>query len=122
MYKIIGVLHLIILQVSYAIVSIVVDYRRSRASLEPSFISLLRELSDAVSSDWEDIGLLLKLTRGSLRVIKVDFPNDAKKCFREMIKLWLDQIDPPPSWAAIIEAINILGYEPLVEDLRKKFL
>ena len=39
-----------------------------------------------------------------------------------MIKLWLDQIDPPPSWAAIIEAINILGYEPLVENLRKKFL
>lgn len=93
-----------------------------RGNKELTFIALLKELSEAVSADWEDIGLLLKLSQGSLEVIKSNYPSQAKKCFREMIKIWIKQVDSPPSWAAIIEAINILGHEPLGKHLSKKFL
>ena len=57
---------------------------------------LLKELSLEISSDWEDVGLLLQLKQGDLAAIRSNHPSDCKKCFREMIKLWLKQIDPPP--------------------------
>ena len=87
-----------------------------------SYTTLLRELSETVSADWEDIGLILKLAPGSLDIIKINYPSHAKKCFREMIKLWFKQVDPLPSWTTIIDAIDILGHKPLAENLSKKFL
>ena len=38
-----------------------------------------------------------------------------------MLKLWLKQVEPPPTWSAIIEAIGVLEYESLAEELRKKY-
>ena len=84
--------------------------------------NLLKELSQEVSADWEDIGHILKLAPGSLDTVKLNYPSSASKCFREMIKLWLKQVNPRPSWAAIIEAVDILEHESLAEQLRKKFL
>ena len=71
-------------------------------------MELVRELSE-VAADWEDIGMMLNLNQGSLNTIKGDFPNQSKKCFREMIKLWFKQIDPRPSWSAITEALEVLS-------------
>ena len=87
-----------------------------------TFNVLLRELSTRVSSKWEDIGLCLCLSANSLDIIRNDNPSDSKSCFREMIKLWFKRVDPPPSWAAIIEAVDVLGYEVLAKSLRDKFL
>jgi hypothetical protein len=87
-----------------------------------NFGNILKELSQEVCADWEDIGLILKLPQGRLKAIKCDHPSNASKCFREMIKLWLDQTNPCPSWASVIEAIDILQHESLAEQLRKKFL
>ena len=87
-----------------------------------TFAVLLKELSGRVSSMWEDIGLYLGLKSDSLDIIKTDHPNQSKDCFREMIKLWLRQVHPRPSWSAMIEAIEILGHELLAQNLREKFL
>ena len=86
----------------------------------PKFTTLLRELSSEVSADWEDIGIGLELKQGDLSAIKSDH-HESKKCFREMMKLWLKQVDPPPTWSAIIEAIEVFEYESLADDLRKKY-
>lgn len=82
---------------------------------------LLKELSSEVSADWEDIGLYLELKPHILHRIKGDNQQSCKKCFREMIKAWFQQVDPPPSWSAIIEAIENLEYESLAHELRKKY-
>ena len=87
-----------------------------------TFAILLRELSGQVSAIWEDIGLLLDLDSYKLDVIKKDNSNQSKDCFREMIKLWLKRIDPPPTWSSIIEAIHIRGQESFAKYLRSKFL
>ena len=84
------------------------------------FSALLKELLSKVSADWEDIGLALELKEGQLSAIKSDH-RDSNKCFREMLKLWLKQVEPPPTWSAIIDAIDILEYESLAEELRKKY-
>ena len=85
-----------------------------------TYITLIRELSEVVA-DWEDIGMMLNLSQGSLNSIKGDYPSDSKKCFREMIKLWFKRVDPCPSWSAIAEALEVLEYKCLAKNLKDKF-
>ena len=87
----------------------------------PKISVLLRELLSKVSADWENIGLILDLNEGELRNIRSDH-DESEQCFREMLKLWLNQIEPPPTWSAIIEAIDAYPrYKSLAEELRKKY-
>lgn len=94
----------------------------SKHNSDISFNLLIRELSSRVSDDWEDIGLLLELQQGALDEIRRNSSGRAKKCFREMIKLWLRQCDPPPTWSAIIDAIDELDYESFAQELQHKYL
>ena len=94
--------------------------RQPEVTSPPKFSNLLKELLSKVSADWEDIGLALELKEGQLSAIRSDH-HESNKCFREMLKLWLKQIEPPPTWSAIIEAVRILQYESLAEELRKKY-
>ena len=99
------------------------QHTRSKSNSEISFNLLIREpFFNEVSDDWEDIGLLLELQQGALDEIRNNSSGRAKKCFREMIKLWLRQRDPPPSWSAIIDAIKELDYESFAQELKHKFL
>jgi hypothetical protein len=95
--------------------------RQPEVTSPPKFSELLKELLSKVSADWEDIGLTLDLNEGQLRAIGSDH-RESDKCFREMLKLWLRQIEPPPTWSAIIEAIDIFPrYKTLAKELRKKY-
>jgi len=38
-----------------------------------------------------------------------------------MLEIWLERINPPASWATIIEAVEFLGEEQLGGDLREKY-
>ena len=86
----------------------------------PKFSVLLKELLSKVSDKWENIGLLLDLETGQLDAIKSGH-RDPHDCFREMLKLWLNRDDPPPTWSAIIEAIHTLQHGLLAKDLKKKY-
>ena len=94
--------------------------RQPEITSPPKFSDLLSELLSKVSADWKHIGLILELKEGDLSAIKSDH-HDAKRCFREMLTLWLKQVEPPPTWSAIIKAIHILKYESLAKELRKKY-
>ena len=94
--------------------------RQPEVTSPPRFSVLLKELLSKVSADWEHIGLILELKEGDLSAIKSDH-HESNKCFREMLKLWLKQIEPPPTWSAITDAIDVLEYESLAEELRKKY-
>ena len=83
--------------------------------------TLLNELTNRVSAKWEEIGSSLRLEFGLLEIIKKDNPSDCRACLREMLKEWLKQIDPPPSWVAIIKAVKDAGYKPLARRLREKY-
>ena len=88
----------------------------------PQLVVLLRELTDEVSARWEDIGLYLDLKPGELEIIKKDNPRDSKACLREMLKLWMKQVEPGPSWSAIITAIKSCGYHSLARKLKQTYL
>ena len=92
------------------------------AEEQPRLTTLLNELINRVSGKWEEIGISLRLESGLLEMIKEDNPKDCRACLREMLKEWLKQIDPPPSWVAIIKAVKDAGYRPLARTLRDKYL
>ena len=88
----------------------------------PRISTLLNELTNRVSAKWEEIGISLRLESGLLEIIKKDNPSDCRACLRDVLKEWLKQIDPPPSWVAIIKAVKDAGYKPLARTLREKYL
>jgi BMFP domain-containing protein YqiC len=66
---------------------------------------------------WHNIGSLLEISEQTLEQIEADYPGDCQQCVREMIKSWLKQVDPPPSWKDLAEAVQIIN-----PDLAKKIL
>ena len=90
----------------------------------PLFTSLLSELLySKVASKWEQIGAVLGVTAGILEAIKSEHSGDYQICFVEMLQEWMKQVDPPPSWSVIINAIeNIPGCDSLAQTLRNEHL
>ena len=58
------------------------------------------------AKNWPIIGTLLDIPEQILDQIEVDHPEDCRKCVRVMIKSWLKQVDPPPSWQELAEAVH----------------
>ena len=81
----------------------------------------MNELCTKAADKWENIGVLLRIDDGQLRVIKSNNTSDSISCLREMLRIWLSRVDPPPSWSAIAGALERLGDENLATHLRSKY-
>ncbi len=83
-------------------------------------VDVLTELLD-VCADWEDIGLGLGLTPGTLDAMKGPYKGH-KDCLKDMLKKWLNT-SPNPSWRSLIQALRrpIVGKEPLASHLETKY-
>ena len=86
----------------------------------PELKVLLRELR-RVANEWEDIGIELDVEEGQLRQINADKGGDSKACLREMLRVWLSHVAPPPSWSAMADALDTLGYQDIATQLRIKY-
>ena len=84
----------------------------------------LRDLIDAlyykVDNRWKELGIHLGMEE-KVDSIEGDFRNDSKKCLLEVLRIWLKQVNPPPTWAAIIESVEFLGEKQLGRELREKY-
>ena len=89
--------------------------------VKPTLKDLLRELR-VKAADWEDIGIELEIDDGVLKQIKLDNPGDSKSCLRELLRKWLSQVDPSPSWVSIIDAVEGIGDENLARNLKGKHI
>ena len=58
---------------------------------------------------WHNIGIMLEVPEQKLEQIEADYPGDCQQCAREMIKCWLKQVDPPPSWKSLAEAVSVFN-------------
>ena len=72
---------------------------------------------------WLDIGLELDLNITDLDAIDAEHHGDIGSCFMKMLTLWLKQVDPPPTWSAMIDALKepIIGFKHLGEEVERKF-
>ena len=92
---------------------------------EPEKRPILKDLIDGlyhkVADKWKVIGVLLEMPKGTLSHIADKHQRDPCSCLVEMLETWLERVHPPPTWAAIIEAIEFLGEEQLGKELRDKY-
>jgi hypothetical protein len=88
--------------------------------VKPELKDLLRELYTGASDKWFNIGVLLDIDPGRLDAIKTAENHTPQNCLREMLRIWLKGVSPPPSWATIADAIESLGDPSLADQLRTK--
>ena len=58
------------------------------------------------AKNWQIIGTLLDVPEQILDRIEEDHSDNCLKCVRKMIKNWLKQVDPPPSWKDLADAVH----------------
>ena len=91
-----------------------------RTPSKPQLKDLMDALYHTVADKWEPIGIYLHLPMATLKVIAMEHQHDPHRCIIGMLEVWLKQVDPPPTWSAIIEAVEFLGEEQLAKELRQK--
>lgn len=58
-----------------------------------------------VAKEWQNIGTILELKDEDLESIATHGDSHSNR-LREMLKLWLSQEDPVPSWEALADAVE----------------
>ena len=82
---------------------------------------LTEALYHTVADKWEHIGIYLHLPMPTLKTIAAEHQQDFHKCLIGMLGVWLKRVDPPPTWTAIIGAVEFLGKEQLARQPREKY-
>ena len=93
----------------------------TRSDQKPELRELIRVLHPRVSGDWEYIGIELKINIGVLDEISRNNVGNVKDCLKDMLKIWLKQVNPSPSWQAIVDALEGVGRSDIAEDLRLRY-
>ena len=91
-------------------------------SAKPKLKDLQKELYSKIANEWEDIGIQLDIEEGRLKQINLDKAGDSKACLREMLRVWLSRVAPPPSWSAMADALDTLGHEDIATHLRTVYI
>ena len=90
-------------------------------SLKPSLKLLMRNLKN-IAAFWEDLGIELDVDDGKLKCIKTDNHGDCTSCLRELLRTWLNRVDPEPTWEAIAEAVeNGTQYQEVASKIRAEY-
>ena len=88
-------------------------------------ISDLETIHQAVRdarAEWFNIGLELGLSIFKLNKIEGLHDRRVDECFSEMLTVWLQQLDPPPTWSALIGALRspTVRYKELAKHLKSE--
>ena len=73
----------------------------------------------SLASEWQNIGIILGLNEGTLATIRANYPQQATNCLREMLIIWLKQVDPRPSWEALADAVEPIDPRK-AEEIRER--
>ena len=87
----------------------------------PDMNDLTEALYHTVADKWEHVGIYLHLPMPDLKTVAAEHQQDSHKCLIGMLGVWLRRVDPPPTWTAIIEAVEFLGEKQLARQLREKY-
>ena len=82
--------------------------RRKQTDSKPSTKNCLKFLLPE-AKHWHNIGILLGISEQTLEQIESDYPSNCTECVREMIKSWLKQVEPKPTWKDLAEAVQVVS-------------
>ena len=74
-------------------------------SQRPKLKDLVEELHFVVTK-WHPIGIKLEVPTSFLKIIARKHKDDSQQAFTELMTEWMEQTDPEPSWAGIVEALR----------------
>ena len=83
----------------------------------PKLKDTLKELLP-LAMDWKTIGTLLEIKKSILDKIRAD-EDGVRDCLQEMLSEWLKQVDPPPTWAALADAVETVD-ELKAQEIRTR--
>jgi hypothetical protein len=68
-----------------------------------------------------DIGIELNIVKTDLDAIKATEGGNPKHCLTEMLTLWLKRVNPPPTWSALVAALErpATGFQQLAEEIEE---
>ena len=66
----------------------------------------VRDFLFSVQLKWYDIGIELDIPVRELNLIKRKYNDDPGDCLREMVIVWLQSFENPPTWKALTGALN----------------
>ena len=89
--------------------------------IKPQLKDLMSALYHKVADKWKMIGVLLEIPKGKLAGIAEKYRDNPHTCLVEMLETWLERVQPPATWVAIIDAVEFLGEEQLGKELREKY-
>ena len=80
----------------------------------------LKDLIHLQVSDWNRLGLALKLDPYGLNIIEQDFRGDTRKQTLKMFEFWL-KTQPDASYEQLIKALREVGDETVASSLYMKY-
>ena len=77
--------------------------------------------NNEIMGKWEDIGIQLDIADEELTAIRRGY-TDYVLAFQYMIRFWVKQVNPPPTWSKFVEALERLNrFQKLTDQLRSKY-
>lgn len=82
---------------------------------------LMEELHE-VKTKWRAIGIQLEVDPTKLKHINFSHKTDPEAAFLEMIEAWMVQLEPEPSWSALVDALRSrsVGETALASDIERR--
>ncbi len=90
---------------------------RTSTAEPPKIKDLMKLLYNEVPHEWDGIGTFLEIGVPQLESIRLANLNNPQKCLLAMLNLWLNRPDPPPSWEAIAEAVEVVGRGDIAQKM-----
>jgi hypothetical protein len=94
-------------------------------------INMSDERQHDVTMEWEDIGIQLDVADKELEAIRRKHTttmdkgyqhHDYGRAFRDMIRVWVKEDNPPPTWSNFAKALERLNrFQKLSDQLRSKY-
>ncbi len=79
-------------------------------------------LYNTVPDKWMDIGTYLEIAGTTLMAIQTQCLNRPQQCLMAMLDVWLARPDPPPTWEAVIEAVEFVGKGDVAKQIRERYI
>ena len=86
-------------------------------------LRVIRQELWVARKQWLDIGIELNLQYADLQLIERVY-SDPSTCLTEMLGLWLKQVNPLPTWSAIVTALRcpVVGHIMLAKEIEMKHI
>ncbi len=87
--------------------------------LDPHLSILYTILCKSVAPQWEHVGIFLGVKLPTIDRIRRENDKDVYACFRELIKAWLRQINPPATKSKILHVLREVELNEEADKLQK---